>query len=88
MDEFNKIILDLENINIKNDDEDQVMLLLCSLPGYYENPRDNMIYGSESLMMEEVHWQSALMSKELSKRSDVISEGQSEGQRSYRKKRI
>lgn len=28
---FNKLILDLENIKVKIDDEDQVLLLFCSL---------------------------------------------------------
>jgi len=32
LDMFNKLILDLENINVMIDDEDQALLLLCSLP--------------------------------------------------------
>lgn len=37
LDEFNKIILDLENIEIKIEDEDQALLLLRSLPTEYES---------------------------------------------------
>ena len=37
MDDFNKIILDLENIEIKIEDEDQALLLLASLLSEFEN---------------------------------------------------
>lgn len=37
MDEFNRLILDLENIEVKIDDEDQAILLIQSLPSSYEN---------------------------------------------------
>jgi hypothetical protein len=32
LDYFNRIILDLKNIDIKVDDEDEALILLCSLP--------------------------------------------------------
>lgn len=31
LDEFNTILIDLENMDIKIDDEDKVILLICSL---------------------------------------------------------
>ena len=34
---FNELILDLENIEVKIDDEDQVLLLLCDLPKYHDH---------------------------------------------------
>lgn len=37
IDAFNKIILDLEDINVKIDDKGEAMILLCSLPNSYEH---------------------------------------------------
>lgn len=67
MDEFNRLILDLENIEVKVDNEDQMLLLICSLSSSCDSLVDTLIYGRESLTLEEV--QVALMSKELSKKS-------------------
>ena len=71
LDDFNKIILDLENIEVKVDDEDQDDED-HSLPEQYENFVDTMLYGRESLTLEEV--QSALMSKELKRKSEAKEE--------------
>lgn len=43
LDKFNKIILALKNSNIKIDDEDQVLILLCSLSFLYEHFVDTML---------------------------------------------
>ena len=32
LDEPNKILVDLKNINVRIDEEDQVLIILCSLP--------------------------------------------------------
>lgn len=45
------------------------MLLLGSLPSQYESLSDTLIYGRDSLTLEEV--QSALFSKELNRKFDV-----------------
>ncbi|GJW53202.1 hypothetical protein Tco_0097287 [Tanacetum coccineum] len=50
--EFNKLILDLANIDIEIEDEDQALMLLTSFPSSYENFIDTLLYGRESLTME------------------------------------
>ncbi|GJX30083.1 hypothetical protein Tco_0238162 [Tanacetum coccineum] len=54
IDEFNKLILDLANIDIKIEDEDHALMLLTSLPSSYENFMETLLYGRESLTMEDV----------------------------------
>ena len=68
LDIFNKLILDLENIDVTIDDEDQALLLLSSLPKSYSNFKDTLLYRKESLTLDEV--QAALNSKELNHRSE------------------
>ena len=62
LDKFDSIIMDLENIDSKIDDEDQALLLLCSLPQSFKHFRDTMIYGKETISYREI--KSALKSKE------------------------
>ena len=47
LDDFNKIILYLENIEIPLEDEDQTLLLLRSLPNEFDNLSDTFIYGKD-----------------------------------------
>ncbi|RVW68241.1 Retrovirus-related Pol polyprotein from transposon TNT 1-94 [Vitis vinifera] len=66
-DEFNKITDDLENVDVKMEEEDQAVILLSALPKSYEHFVGAMLYGREqSLTLEEV--QEALNSKELKKK--------------------
>ena len=46
--EFSSIINDLDKIEIKIEDEDQALLLLCSLPSSYKTFRKAIIYGGKS----------------------------------------
>ncbi|GKE22157.1 retrovirus-related pol polyprotein from transposon TNT 1-94, partial [Tanacetum coccineum] len=69
IDEFNKIVLDLENIEVKFEDEDLVLLLLTSLPASYEHFVDTLLYGREALTLEDVIV--TLNSKEIKERSKV-----------------
>ena len=77
-DEFNKITDDLENVDVKMEEEDQAVILLSALPKSYEHFVGAMLYGREqSLTLEEV--QAALNSKELKKKFEVIEESDREG---------
>nr|GEW25148.1 retrovirus-related Pol polyprotein from transposon TNT 1-94 [Tanacetum cinerariifolium] len=54
IDKFNKLILDLANIDIEMEDEDQALMLLTSLPSSYEKFVETLLYGRESLTIEDV----------------------------------
>ncbi|GKB22040.1 zinc finger, CCHC-type containing protein, partial [Tanacetum coccineum] len=72
IDECNKLILDLTNIDIEIEDEDQTLMLLTSLPSSYENFVETLLYRRESLTMEDV--QATLNSRELKKRTEGTKE--------------
>ncbi|GJU64355.1 hypothetical protein Tco_1246190 [Tanacetum coccineum] len=65
IDEFNKFILDLTNIDIEIEDEDQALMLLASLTSSYENVVETLLYGRGSLTMEDLL--ATLISRELKK---------------------
>ena len=68
LEEFNKSIDDLENIDVKIEDEDKALMLLNALPKSYEHLKDAMLFGRQnSITFEEV--QSALKAKEFQKNS-------------------
>jgi gag-polypeptide of LTR copia-type len=51
---FTSILNDLAKLGIKVDDEDQTLLLLCSLPASYKLFRDLMVYSREMITLEDV----------------------------------
>lgn len=52
LDEFNKIILDLANIDIIIDEEDRSIMLLSSLDTSYANFKITILYGKECLTLD------------------------------------
>lgn len=87
LDTFNKLILDLENIEVSIDDEDQALLLLCSLPKCHAHFKETLLYGKHSLTFEEV--KEALCFKDLNKRKEhkrsSVGEGLSVKRKVFRK---
>jgi len=48
--EFTSISNELDKIEIKIEDEDQALLLQCSLPSTYKSFRKTIIYGGKSII--------------------------------------
>ena len=67
IDNFNMIILDLEDINVKLEDEDKAIIMLSSLPPSYEHFVDTLLYGRQSITMADV--KDSLRSKEVTKKA-------------------
>lgn len=59
---FKGIVADLEILEVKYDEEDLALILLCSLPPSYMTSRDTILYSRDTLTVEEVY--DVLLSKE------------------------
>ncbi|KAF1897303.1 hypothetical protein Lal_00035006 [Lupinus albus] len=46
---FNQVINDLQKLDVKVDDEDKAIILLCSLPNSYEHLVTTLTYGKDSI---------------------------------------
>ena len=68
LEDFSKLIDDLEAVDVKISDEDKAILVLNSLPNSYDQMRDAILYERDKpITLTEVH--STLMAKELQKGS-------------------
>jgi len=54
LDELNTILMDLKNVDVKMEDEDSALILLCSLPPSYENFVNSFIIGKDTISLEDV----------------------------------
>lgn len=74
IDNFNMIILDLEDINVKLENKEKAIILLSSLPPSYKHFVDILLYGRQSITMTDV--KDSLSSKKVTKRAET-KEGES-----------
>lgn len=74
---FKEIVADLETMEVKYDEEDLGLILLCLLPQSYTTFRDTILYSRDTLTLEEEY--EALFSKEKMKHLLGDSETQPEG---------
>ena len=51
---FNQIISDFNQVVLKFEEEDMVLILLNSLPESYDNLVTNLMWGKETLELEEI----------------------------------
>lgn len=77
LDEFNALVLDLENLNIKLDEEDKVEIILNSLPKSFKNCKETLKYGRETITIDDI--QNALTSKLLDIKSNEKNDNMGEG---------
>ncbi|KAE8673710.1 hypothetical protein F3Y22_tig00111774pilonHSYRG00047 [Hibiscus syriacus] len=54
MNVFNQIVSDLARLDVKIEDEDRAMILLCSLPPSCEHMVTTLTYGKETINVEEI----------------------------------
>lgn len=77
MDEFRKLIQDLEGMSVTVDDEDQAVILLNSLPERYKNFVETIKYGRQTLKLSEV--QAAITAKDAEIRAGEKKTNDAEG---------
>ncbi|TXG56730.1 hypothetical protein EZV62_018043 [Acer yangbiense] len=75
IDEFNKLCLDLENIQVEYEDKDKALVLLHSLPKSYENFIDILKHDRKTLSLEDVI--GALNSKYFQRKCEMKEQGES-----------
>ena len=62
---FKEIVADLETLEVKCEEEDLGLMLLCSLPNSYATFKDTILYSRDTLTLNDVF--EALFSKEKMK---------------------
>lgn len=63
LDEFSKIVDDVDNIEVKLNDKDKAIMLINTLPSSYENLKDAMIFSKTAFTYDEVD--SSVKTKDL-----------------------
>ena len=65
---FNNVISDLLAVDVKINEEDKTLILLSSLPESYDHIVTTMLYGTKTLILEEVTL--TLLSNKIRKRQE------------------
>ncbi|KAI4330265.1 hypothetical protein MLD38_028565 [Melastoma candidum] len=71
---YQKILADLENIEVKIEEEDKAMILCCSLPSSLEHFVDTLLYGKTTITLSEVV--NAMLSKDERMKATVVEESE------------
>jgi hypothetical protein len=69
--EFNKAVLDYQNVAKYMDNDHIAILFLCSLPYSYDSIKDQILHGTNSISMDDIT--SILLSKDLLRKSRMES---------------
>ena len=72
---FNEIISDLNRVDVKFEEEDMALILLNSLPESYDNLITTLMWGKETLELEEITC-ALLFFNQMKKASDRSSQGE------------
>jgi hypothetical protein len=67
---FNKILADLQNLDVKIEDEDKALLLINSLPDTYDHLTTTLLYGKDEIRFNDVC--SALINNEVRKKDQQV----------------
>jgi len=70
LNDFNKMIADLKNLDVEIDDEDKALLLLNSLPNTYEHLVTILLYGKEKIKFIDVS--NALVNNEYQNKDQIV----------------
>jgi hypothetical protein len=69
---FNQLVADLMKVEVKIDDEDRAIILLCSLPRSYEHLVTTLTYGKEDIKMEDIV--AALLAHDQRRKNNAMEE--------------
>ena len=72
MNVFNQLVADLGKVDVKIDDEDMAIVLLCSLPDSSDHLVTTLTYGKKKVQVDDVV--SALLSHEQRKKNNSLEE--------------
>ena len=72
---FDDLLMKMKAVDLKIEEEQKAMILLCSLPDRYTGFSNSLIYGRDTLTLDDV--KTGLLSEELRDQMKEMSEGSS-----------